>query len=67
MTHRFPAPAWVARGQGSVGRRIFVIRPLPVKPRLHEDRAELTRALMAWERLDAQAERDHTQTLLAQL
>ena len=35
--------------------------------RLHEDRAELTRALMAWERLDAQAERDHTQTLLAQL
>lgn len=35
--------------------------------RLHEDRAELTRALTAWERLDAQAERDHTQTLLAQL
>jgi hypothetical protein len=35
--------------------------------RLHEDRAELTRALMAWERLDAQAERDHTQTLLARL
>jgi tetratricopeptide (TPR) repeat protein len=35
--------------------------------RLHEDRAELTRALMAWERLDAQAERDHTHTLLAQL
>ena len=35
--------------------------------RLHEDRAELTRAHMAWERLDAQAERDHTQTLLAQL
>jgi predicted ATPase/DNA-binding CsgD family transcriptional regulator len=34
---------------------------------LHEDRAELTRALMVWERLDAQAERDHTQTLLAQL
>jgi hypothetical protein len=34
--------------------------------RLHQDRAELTRALMAWERLDAQAERDHTQTLLAQ-
>ena len=33
--------------------------------RLHKDRAELTRALMAWERLDAQAERDHTQTLLA--
>jgi predicted ATPase/DNA-binding CsgD family transcriptional regulator len=35
--------------------------------RLHEDRAELTRALTAWERLDAQAERDHTQTLLSQL
>lgn len=35
--------------------------------RLHEDRAELTRALTAWERLDAQAERHHTQTLLAQL
>jgi hypothetical protein len=35
--------------------------------RLHDDRAELTRALTAWERLDAQAERDHTQTLLAQL
>jgi predicted ATPase/DNA-binding CsgD family transcriptional regulator len=35
--------------------------------RLHEDRAELTRALRAWERLDAQAERDHTQTLLAPL
>ena len=33
--------------------------------RLHDDRAELTRALMVWERLDAQAERDHTQTLLA--
>jgi hypothetical protein len=35
--------------------------------RLHEDRAELARALKAWEDLDAQAERDHTQTLLAQL
>ena len=35
--------------------------------RLNEDRTELTRALMAWERLDAQAERDYTQTLLAQL
>jgi hypothetical protein len=35
--------------------------------RLHDDRAELTRALTAWERLDAQAEREHTQTLLAQL
>jgi hypothetical protein len=35
--------------------------------RLHEDRAELARALKAWERLDARAERDHTQTLLAQL
>ncbi|MFI0453882.1 ATP-binding protein [Actinomadura sp. 6N118] len=34
--------------------------------RLHDDRAELARALKAWERLDAQAERDHTQTLLAQ-
>jgi predicted ATPase/DNA-binding CsgD family transcriptional regulator len=35
--------------------------------RLHQDRTELTRALTAWERLDAQAERDHTQTLLTQL
>jgi predicted ATPase/DNA-binding CsgD family transcriptional regulator len=35
--------------------------------RLHDDRAELARALEAWERLDAQAERDHTRTLLAQL
>lgn len=34
--------------------------------RLHDDRAELASALKAWERLDAQAERDHTQTLLAQ-
>jgi predicted ATPase/DNA-binding CsgD family transcriptional regulator len=34
--------------------------------RLHQDRAELARALKAWEHLDAQAERDHTQTLLAQ-
>jgi predicted ATPase/DNA-binding CsgD family transcriptional regulator len=34
--------------------------------RLHDDRDELARALKAWERLDAQAERDHTQTLLAQ-
>jgi hypothetical protein len=34
--------------------------------RLHDDRAELAHALKAWERLDAQAERDHTQTLLAQ-
>lgn len=33
---------------------------------LHDDRAELARALKAWERLDAQAERDHTRTLLAQ-
>jgi hypothetical protein len=41
--------------------------PRPCTRRLQEDRAELTRALMAWERLDAQAERDHTQTLLAQL
>ncbi len=34
--------------------------------RLHDDHDELARALKAWERLDAQAERDHTQTLLAQ-
>jgi hypothetical protein len=32
--------------------------------RLHGDRDELTRALGAWERLDAQAERDYTQILL---
>jgi hypothetical protein len=34
--------------------------------RLHGDPDELARALTAWERLDAQAERDQTQTLLAQ-
>jgi tetratricopeptide (TPR) repeat protein len=33
--------------------------------RLHEDRAELSRSIEAWERLDAQAERAHTETLLA--
>ncbi|MBC6461417.1 hypothetical protein HKK72_26590 [Actinomadura sp. HBU206391] len=35
--------------------------------RLHDDRAELARALTAFESLDAQAERDHTQALLARL
>jgi hypothetical protein len=34
--------------------------------RLHGDRDQLVRALKAWESLDAQAEREHTQTLLAQ-
>jgi tetratricopeptide (TPR) repeat protein len=33
--------------------------------RLYGDRDELARALEAWERLDAQAERDYTQILLA--
>jgi hypothetical protein len=33
--------------------------------RLLGDRDELARALEAWERIDAQAERDYTQTLLA--
>lgn len=33
--------------------------------RLDDDRAELARALNAWVLLDAQAERDHTETLLA--
>ncbi|MFB4303694.1 LuxR C-terminal-related transcriptional regulator [Actinomadura sp. NTSP31] len=33
--------------------------------RLHDDRAELVRALAAFERLDARAERDHTRALLA--
>ncbi|MEU8797295.1 LuxR C-terminal-related transcriptional regulator [Spirillospora sp. NPDC048819] len=35
--------------------------------RLHGDSAELTRALTAWEHLDARAERDRTRALLAQL
>ncbi|MBG6093991.1 ATP-binding protein [Actinomadura viridis] len=35
--------------------------------RLHDDRAELARALTAFESLDALAERDHTQALLARL
>ncbi|MGP4029379.1 hypothetical protein [Actinomadura sp. 3N407] len=35
--------------------------------RLHKDRSELTRSIEAWERLDAPAERDHTETLRAQL
>lgn len=35
--------------------------------RLHDDRAELARALTAWEQLDARAERDDTQALLARL
>jgi hypothetical protein len=33
--------------------------------RLHSDRDRLARSLEAWERLDARAERDHTETLLA--
>jgi hypothetical protein len=35
--------------------------------RLHEDPAELARALTAWETLDARAERDQTRALRAQL
>ena len=35
--------------------------------RLHEDPAELARALTAWECLDARAERDQTRALRAQL
>ncbi|WP_433469424.1 ATP-binding protein [Spirillospora sp. CA-128828] len=35
--------------------------------RLHEDPSELARSIEAWERLDAQAESAHTETLRAQL